>query len=245
VTQLRHQFLTFGSGHQGTITREEFEQALAPFGMSKHKVEEIFCSIDLNGDGLIAYSEFIAAAISDPERLEEATLRLTFDRFDADGSGMITTGNVREVLGGAYEEHGAEELVRDADSNGDGAVTFKDFCNYLKHQRSQTWCQGEPSMLASTDSDDPTELAQQLSSLSLGAEPLPESDLRRCAPQHKQSQFRKRDKPTLGPEGCSLSDADTQASTPEKSRVPEPNSEGLQADAPWYRHITSFAWAYR
>lgn len=50
----------------------------------------IFDRIDLNGDGEIDYSEFLAAAINKESLLDEERLISAFKSFDQDGSGTIS-----------------------------------------------------------------------------------------------------------------------------------------------------------
>jgi hypothetical protein len=60
--------------------------------------KRIFESIDVNGDGQVSYSEFLAATI-DPENIDIEQLNKAFRVLDEDNNGFITTDELRKVGG--------------------------------------------------------------------------------------------------------------------------------------------------
>lgn len=138
VDFVREQFRALDLTYSGAPTFEDFRTALAKVGVDWDEAAALFHGMDLNGDDALAYTEFIAAASNNFP--EEETLRITFNRFDTEGQGFITAGDVRAVLGEAIEgTGGAEEFVEEADSSGDGAVSFADFFAYANkaHKAAQ------------------------------------------------------------------------------------------------------------
>ena len=54
--------------------------------------------IDTNQNGLIDYTEFIAACLHSYNYLKESHLRSAFSYFDKDGSGTISREELRQCL---------------------------------------------------------------------------------------------------------------------------------------------------
>ena len=66
--------------------------------MPVEDVEKIFRSLDSNGDGLINYSEFLAATVDRKKALTMQNLQFAFHHFDVDGQGYITEQDLAEVF---------------------------------------------------------------------------------------------------------------------------------------------------
>lgn len=57
-----------------------------------------------------------------------------FRLYDEDGSGTISRDelkNVIELIGESMDDSEMEELVREADINGDGAINYQEFVNMV------------------------------------------------------------------------------------------------------------------
>jgi calcium-dependent protein kinase len=61
-------------------------------------VNQIFEMIDHDHDGVINYSEFIAATMDKSKALTMQNLMFAFHHFDVDGSGFITEASLVEVF---------------------------------------------------------------------------------------------------------------------------------------------------
>jgi Ca2+-binding EF-hand superfamily protein len=62
--------------------------------------------------------------------MDEDEIRATFELFDKDGDGRITADEVRDVLDKLGEVWGgadAEEVLRQADTDQDGRISFDEF----------------------------------------------------------------------------------------------------------------------
>lgn len=134
--RLRDHFVALCSENCGAITLTEFVRALASSGIEGSEAEDMFQNLDQDGDGEIAYTEFLAGAMAS-ENLEVDTLHLTFNRFDADGNGEIGAGDLRKVLGKKFKGHGVSELITEADQSGESTVSFEDFCSFLRFEGSE------------------------------------------------------------------------------------------------------------
>jgi len=129
---LRDQFTALDKDNNGTITLNELKDVLEKdFHVDSFEAEKLFSSIDANNDGEICYSEFLAAALQDRCRLHEDILRNAFKRFDVDGDGHITLDNLRAVIGDSFDGHDVAQLMVEADTKGDGRISYEEFFEYL------------------------------------------------------------------------------------------------------------------
>ena len=58
-----------------------------------------------------------------------------FEQFDADSDGFITPQELKDAwtkMGDSISMEEAEAIVAEADENGDGKVSFDEFCNMWK-----------------------------------------------------------------------------------------------------------------
>lgn len=82
----------------GALTPDEFEKAITTIipGLTPADSLRIFHNIDVNGDGQVTYSEFLAATL-DPETIDIEQLNKAFRLLDDDGNGFITADELRKV----------------------------------------------------------------------------------------------------------------------------------------------------
>jgi calcium-dependent protein kinase len=67
--------------------------------MAKDEVDRIFALVDVDNSGEIDFSEFVTATVDKSKLLQEEKLRAAFSFYDSDGSGSISTSEIKEVLG--------------------------------------------------------------------------------------------------------------------------------------------------
>ena len=85
--------------------------------------------VDKNETGFIDYSEFLAASLDENRILSTQNLQNTFKLFDRDGSGTITAAELNYVLGDEEMTNSPvwNEIIKEADTNGDGAIDINEF----------------------------------------------------------------------------------------------------------------------
>ncbi len=74
---------------------------------SKHPPEEykaLMDSMDRNGDGIITWDEFVAAAIDKVTLLNERNVKAAFNVLDEDGNGRITKEELKKKFEGSQED---------------------------------------------------------------------------------------------------------------------------------------------
>jgi Ca2+-binding EF-hand superfamily protein len=91
--------------------------------------------LDKDGSGAIDFEEFLnmmSGQMSDHVTREEA--RNIFAMFDVDKTNHINIKNLRKIardLGETVDEDELLDLIRKADSDNDGQVSFEDFYNIM------------------------------------------------------------------------------------------------------------------
>jgi len=131
--EVRQSFIAMDKTRSGTITLGELKTALeSKFQVPDEEAQIIFSALDSNHDDEIHYSDFLAAMVSTRIKLHDELLSSTFQRFDVDNSGFITTDNLREILGNNFEGQAVETMVAEADQLKDGRISYAEFVSYLR-----------------------------------------------------------------------------------------------------------------
>jgi len=124
--ELRKQFHAMDADNDGVLSLDEFREALGDDGPD---VEEVFACADLGKDGEIGFTSFVVAAMEQRPQLE--TLRLVFNRLDADRNGKITARDLLAVFGPTFEGHTMHDLIKEVDSSDGLAITWHAFSCHL------------------------------------------------------------------------------------------------------------------
>ena len=126
ISKMRRAFEQFDIEKNGVISMDEFKAALGDFDeYSEEDIHDMFGHIDVNKNGKIIYTEFIAATLELHGRVEEKRLADAFDHIDDDDSGYISKENLQKLLGGTPER--IKSLIESADTDGDGKISFDEF----------------------------------------------------------------------------------------------------------------------
>ena len=128
IDDLKQAFVAFDSQQNGTVSLTEFRLVMKRTGqLSDHEIENLFADLDLDGSGLIKYSEFLAAAVSESICMQEDKIVEAFHRLDTDHSGFISKDNLREILGDDLDDAALDRLIADADFLKDGKINLDEF----------------------------------------------------------------------------------------------------------------------
>nr|BCU41348.1 calcium-dependent protein kinase [Gentiana scabra] len=138
LADLRDQFDAIDVDKNGAISLDEMRQALAkdlPWKMRDSRVFEICQAIDSNTDGLVDFSEFVAATVHvhqleehDSEKWQERS-QAAFDKFDVDKDGYITPEELKMQTG---LRGSIEPLLEEADIDKDGKISLSEFRKLLR-----------------------------------------------------------------------------------------------------------------
>jgi len=135
--RLRSLFNSLDRNNDGQLSRDEIIQGYTKYfgnsDVAEREADTILQSVDTNQNGMVDYTEFIAANIKITEDFNKERLRAAFNLFDLDGNGQITVDEVKKVFSGSEEisDEACEEVIKEADEDGDGQVSFEEFKNMM------------------------------------------------------------------------------------------------------------------
>lgn len=137
ISELRQIFRSFDLNNDGSLTQLELYSLLRSLGLnlSPTQLQTLTQKADTNNNGLIEFSEFVALVAPEivPAKspYSEKQMRAIFKMFDRDGNGFITANELSHSMEKLGHELSAEELtamIKEADSDGDGQISFDEFC---------------------------------------------------------------------------------------------------------------------
>ena len=135
INNLKKIFEAFNVQNDGQISYDELKRGLRELKCEKFTDEELcelFKSIDVDKNGRIDYTEFLAASMQKKFYLKEERLYEAFSAFDKDGCGKITKEELMEVLNAEPEqEPEIENIIKAADKNGEGSINYKEFLEMM------------------------------------------------------------------------------------------------------------------
>ena len=135
IINLKKYFEAFDKCKDGQITFEELKQGLTQLKSNKlteNDLKELFNLIDVDKNGKIDYTEFLAATIQKYNYLRNERLFETFCMFDKDNSGQITKDEILKALNAdRNQEKEIEKYINAVDKNGDGKVDYKEFLQLM------------------------------------------------------------------------------------------------------------------
>ncbi|CAI7793361.1 unnamed protein product [Closterium sp. NIES-54] len=98
---------------------------LAVQGIVKAAAGSLHQQADIDGNGEIDYSEFVAATMHLQRVDNEKNLQAAFDFFDSDRSGFIDIEELADALGADLTS--LKEILAEVDTNNDGKISFDEF----------------------------------------------------------------------------------------------------------------------
>lgn len=119
-------FLLFDKDGDGSITTTELGTVMRSLGQdpTESDLRQMISEVDADGSGTIDFAEFLTLmARKIKTKDSEAEIYEAFKVFDKDGSGKISAEELRQVmhnLGEKLSDEEIEDMIREADTNGDG-----------------------------------------------------------------------------------------------------------------------------
>lgn len=99
MDRVREVFLELDKSGDGTLSVEELRDGLVrAMGCVKGNLEDftrIMADLDKDGNGVVDYSEFLAASINKQTIVDQQSLKIAFDMLDGDRNGQITKEELR------------------------------------------------------------------------------------------------------------------------------------------------------
>jgi calcium-dependent protein kinase len=131
IAGMKQMFASFDKDGSGTITIKELQRGLEKQGCAAgaEEIAGLLSTMDVDGDGVLDYEEFLAATLSAFKMNSANNLQRAFAYFDKDESGYITADELKLVieeleLGGDMD---VNEFLRAVDTDGDHKIDYDEF----------------------------------------------------------------------------------------------------------------------
>lgn len=131
----------FDKDGDGTINTKELGTAMRAMGQNPTEAElrEMIQEVDSDGSGSIDFQEFCAMMEKkiNEEGDPEEEMKEAFAVFDKDGSGTISADELRQVMlnmGEKMTEEEIDDMIKEADSDGNGEIDYKEFCAMMSQK---------------------------------------------------------------------------------------------------------------
>lgn len=130
---LKAQFDVIDLNGDGRISMAELSALLrreAYAHLSERQRQQIldeYASVDTDGDG-VSFDEFVVLVTREQD--PRTAFRQAFDAYDLDGDGFLTAADFQRIAaqqGGELSAEQAEAMIRMADANADGKVSFDEY----------------------------------------------------------------------------------------------------------------------
>lgn len=136
--EIREAFDLFDTDGSGTIDAKELKVAMRALGFEpkKEEIKKMIADIDKDGSGTIDFEEFVhmmTAKMGERDSREE--IMKAFRLFDDDDTGTITFKDLKRVareLGENLSDAELQEMIEEADRDGDNAVSEDEFYRIMK-----------------------------------------------------------------------------------------------------------------
>mmetsp|Transcript_1057 Transcript_1057/g.1381 ORF Transcript_1057/g.1381 Transcript_1057/m.1381 type:complete len:171 (-) Transcript_1057:220-732(-) len=136
--EIREAFDLFDTDGSGTIDAKELKVAMRALGFEpkKEEIKKMISDIDKDGSGTIDFQEFLemmTAKMSEKDSREE--ILKAFRLFDDDETGKISFRNLKRVakeLGENMTDEELQEMIDEADRDGDGEINEEEFLRIMK-----------------------------------------------------------------------------------------------------------------
>ncbi|KAJ8563001.1 hypothetical protein K7X08_031453 [Anisodus acutangulus] len=131
--------MRFDLDNDGSLTQLELAALLRSLGLKPggDQLHVLLAKIDNNGNGSIEFDELVNGIMPDMNEdilMNQEQLMELFRSFDRDGNGYITAAELAgqmAKMGHPLTYRELSNLMQEADTNGDGVISFNEFANIL------------------------------------------------------------------------------------------------------------------
>ncbi|KAL3816380.1 hypothetical protein ACHAXA_008350 [Cyclostephanos tholiformis] len=136
--EIREAFDLFDTDGSGTIDAKELKVAMRALGFepSKEEIRNLISQINRDGSGTVNFAEFLTMMTTKMgERDSTEEMIKAFRLFDDDETGKISFRNLKRVaveLGENITDEELQEMIDEADRDGDGEVSQEEFIRIME-----------------------------------------------------------------------------------------------------------------
>ncbi|CAG9820268.1 unnamed protein product [Phaedon cochleariae] len=135
---IREAFDLFDSEGTGRIDAKDLKVAIRALGFEpkKEEIKKMIADIDKEGTGKISFDDFLQLmSIKMAEKDSKEEIMKAFRLFDDDETGKISFKNLKRVakeLGENLTDEELQEMIDEADRDGDGEINQDEFLRIMK-----------------------------------------------------------------------------------------------------------------
>ena len=136
--EIKEAFDLFDTDGSGTIDAKELKVAMRALGFEpkKEDIKRMISELDTEGNGVIEFSQFLdLMTVKMAERDPREEMLKAFRLFDEDETGKISFKNLKRVakeLGENMSDDEIQEMIDEADRDGDGEISEEEFVRIMK-----------------------------------------------------------------------------------------------------------------
>lgn len=136
--EIKEAFDLFDTNGTGRIDAKELKVAMRALGFEpkKEDIRKIISDVDQDGSGTIDFNDFLdIMTIKMSERDPKEEILKAFRLFDDDETGKISFKNLKRVakeLGENITDEEIQEMIDEADRDGDGEINEEEFMRIMK-----------------------------------------------------------------------------------------------------------------
>ncbi|XP_020784006.1 uncharacterized protein cetn2 [Boleophthalmus pectinirostris] len=136
--EIREAFELFDTDGSGFIDVKELKVAMRALGFEpkKEEIKKMINEVDKEGTGKISFTDFLAVMTQKmAEKDSKEEILKAFRLFDDDETGKISFKNLKRVakeLGENLTDEELQEMIDEADRDGDGEVNQQEFLRIMK-----------------------------------------------------------------------------------------------------------------
>ncbi|XP_062108251.1 calmodulin-like protein 8 isoform X2 [Humulus lupulus] len=137
IVEFKEAFCLFDKDGDGCITIEELATVIRSLDQNptEEELQDMISEVDVDGNGTIEFAEFLNLMANKMKETDaEEELREAFKVFDKDQNGYISANELRHVminLGEKLTDEEVEQMIREADLDGDGQVNYDEFVKMM------------------------------------------------------------------------------------------------------------------
>ncbi|XP_014278464.1 calmodulin [Halyomorpha halys] len=141
VAEFKEAFMLFDKDEDGAITMAELGVVMRSLGQRPTETElrDMVSNVDQDGNGSIEFNEFLQMMSKKMKGAEgEDELKEAFRVFDKNNDGLISNSELRHVmtnLGEKLSDEEVDDMIKEADLDGDGMVNYAEFVTILTSKK--------------------------------------------------------------------------------------------------------------
>lgn len=135
---IKEAFDLFDTSGTGVIDSKELKVAIRALGFEpkKEEIKKMIAEVDKDGSGKLSFADFLSLmSVKMAEKDTKEEIMKAFRLFDDDETGSISFKNLKRVakeLGENLTDEELQEMIEEADRDGDGEVNKEEFLRIMQ-----------------------------------------------------------------------------------------------------------------